>query len=153
MSLTNFFAHFRRRPSNAAAIAELTHNAHIAPIPKGGHPTRLCVVDALFTRIDHTSSVLACVFMRRNLSHAQARATLLEGRNRGLVATVSDQAQTIEALRAQLDAARSLIDRRTVALRVAEEAWAAESQRVMDLEDEARLWITRARENCVVSEN
>lgn len=118
--LTTLLAHFRRRPSNAAAIAELTHN-----------------VDALFVRID---------LMRRNLHHAQARATLLEGRSRGLVATVSDQAQNIQSLRSQLDAARALIDRRTVALRVAEEAWAAESQRVMDLEDEARDWITRARE-------
>lgn len=117
---SDLFAHFRRRSPNAAAITELTHN-----------------VDALFTRID---------LMRRNLQHAQARATLLESRNRGLVATVSEQALTIQSLRAQLDAARSLIDRRTVALRVAEEAWAAESQRVIDLEDEARLWITRVRE-------
>lgn len=127
MAINLFSTIFRRRPSNAAAITELTSN-----------------VDALFTRIN---------IMRRNLQHAQARATLLEGRSRGLVATISEQAQTIQSLRAQLEAARSLIDRRTVALRVAEEAWAAESQRVMDLEDEARWWITRARENCVVSEN
>jgi len=124
---TNLFSRLFRRPSNAAAITELTSN-----------------VDALNTRVD---------LMRRNLQHAQARATLLESRNRGLVATVSEQALTIQSLRAQLDAARSLIDRRTVALRVAEEAWAAEAQRVIDLEDEAREWITRARENCVVSEN
>ena len=123
--MINFLAIFRRRPN--PAITELASS-----------------VDALFTRID---------IMRRNLHHAQARATLLESRNRGLVATVSDQAltivaqtTTIESLQAQLAAARSLIDRRTVALRIAEEAWTAEAQRVIDLEDEARDWITRARE-------
>lgn len=77
------------------------------------------------------------------IARERQRNALLLVANRQLRQQNAQLADALNATRAQLHCTRKLIDERTHERNVAEGVAAEEYQRVRDLEDEARLWLTR----------
>jgi hypothetical protein len=88
-----------------------------------------------------------------DLTHERLRNALLVAANSQLRQQNAQLADAVNATRAQLASARRLLDERTHERNVAEGVAAEEYQRVRDLEEEARLWLTRQLQRVAVTEN
>lgn len=88
-----------------------------------------------------------------DLAHERRRNALLVSANSQLRQQNAQLADAVNATRAQLACARKLLDERTHERDMAEGVAAEEYQRVRDMEDEARLWLTRQLQRVPMVQN